>query len=294
MENYSELEIIETIKDIHSDWIYSLSFLKDGRLVSSDADGRIVIYDKDSYNPCIIIKEDFAIHSVLVLKNGNLITTGPRNIEVWEIDGNNYRRVQKLEGHKKIVFKVIELENGDLCSCSGDGKVKIWNDNYQCTQTLVGHDSWVYCVLEVNRFLVSLGGEYGSNTIIWDKSTYQSINTIKGIYCLNNCGASKLKDNTIIIGNPKNICVFDVSSFQSTNFPCEELDEVWSIFVLREDQVLLGNKQGTIFCFNSLSNQITHKKKMHDSGITCIVENEGKIFSSSHDKSINVYTKNFL
>ena len=44
-----------------------------------------------------------------------------------------------LSGHEKFVTCVAVFPNGNICSSSGDGTIKIWNRvNGQCIQTLTG------------------------------------------------------------------------------------------------------------------------------------------------------------
>ena len=44
-----------------------------------------------------------------------------------------------LSGHEKFVTCVAVFANGNICSSSGDGTIKIWNRvNGQCIQTLTG------------------------------------------------------------------------------------------------------------------------------------------------------------
>ena len=122
---------------------------------------------------------------------------------------------------------------------------------------------------------------------IWNKHTYQCIQFIPRLYCCNNNGLSKLGENRIILGGRDELFVLDILSFQYQSFQDETLGVIYSILVLREDQILLGNNKGEIKCYNSLSNQIISTQSLHTNSVCCIIESEDKkIFSSSGDIKI--------
>ena len=282
------LKLIQTIQA--KGWIYSLCKLKDGRLVSG-GEKRIVIYNKDTYNSDIIIP--CGTGSLCVLKNGNL-ASALRDICIWEINGNEYKLIHTLKGHTKSVLKVIEMFDGKLCSCSSDKTIKIWDENYQCIQTLTGHIGGVRSIIEMNDYLISVDcnkDDYNDSSVrIWNKSTYQTIKVIQQIYCYSNNSLCKLKENTLILGGYNKIFIIDILSFKYQTLEDERLGYIFSICVLRDGKVLLGNGEGEIIYFHSSSNQFISTQKIHNKAISCIIESEdNKIFSCSDDGSINVY-----
>ena len=62
------------------------------------------------------------------------------------------------------------MSDGRLASASADNTIKIWNlTNGKCEQTLIGHSSWVYRLLELpNSILLSCS--HDSSIGIWDIS----------------------------------------------------------------------------------------------------------------------------
>ena len=118
----------------HTNMIYCLALMKDGRLVSGSADESIIIYNKESYKPDLIIKE--YKHSVLCLiqlSTGILASCfNDRTIILFNINGVNYKIVQKLNYHTGPVYKIIELKNKMLVSCSDDSSIVFYKkDNLE-------------------------------------------------------------------------------------------------------------------------------------------------------------------
>lgn len=278
-------------KEIKASCINSLCFLKDSRLVSS-GDNRIVIYNKDTYQSDLIIKNDKNVESICGLTNGNLASSD-YNINIFKIYKNNYELIHTLQGHNKKVNKVIELEEGRLCSCSEDTTIKIWDKEYKCIETLVGHNNNVKSIIQINNNIISADDDGIVN--IWNKNTHWCIKVIQNIYCHSENGISKLANNTVILGGNKILYILDTLSYNYTQFKNNELGEIYSICLFKDDKALLGNQQGQIICFDSTSNHIIFIQEMHKSIVTCIIKTEdNKIFSSSKDKTINAYERNCL
>lgn len=267
--------------------VNSLCFLKDGRLVS--ASKRISIYKKYtleldfSFGTC---NDETSILSVCGLRNGNLAYSLNINIQIYKIDEKNYELIHILKGHIDTVEKVIELEDGRLCSCSRDKKIRIWNNTYQCILALHGHNNNVLCIIEVNDYIVSVGEQMK----IWNKDTYQFIKTLNNVCCYRNNSISKLKESTIIIGENEKLFIVNVLSFECKRYEDKQLGKIESILTLREDKILLGNSSGNIIFFDSLSNQINYIQSIHVQSITCIIKSEdNKIFSSSENGFMRLF-----
>lgn len=279
--------------------VKALCFLKDGRLVSGGRDeyndnSKIVVYNEDTYQPDIIIQrahDNEWIISICNLKNGNFASYGrDNNIKIWEIKRNKFQNICIIKAHTELINKVIELEDGKLCSCSSDKTIKIWDDknNYKCIQTLTGHYNDISTILEMNNYIISAGSLDGLR--VWNKLTYQCNSVIEDIHCYSRNALAKLKDNTLILGRWGKIFIIDTLSFQSKFFLNVELHHIWSICVLRNGKVLIGDDQGMITCFDSLSYQFMSTQKLHGDGVSCIINTkDGQIISSSYDKAINIY-----
>ena len=112
---------ITTLK-IHTNSVLCLTILNDGRLVSGSSDNSIIIYNKETYQPNIIIQEhDDAINYLIQLKNGILAScSNDKTIKLFNIKENEYELIQTLNLHYRWVNKILELSNNYLVSGSYD------------------------------------------------------------------------------------------------------------------------------------------------------------------------------
>ena len=267
--------------------VYSLCFLRDGRLVAGEY-LRISIFDKCTCIPVITIESCHSISSVCTLRNGNLASSWGYEIIIHEIGEKEYKVIKTLRGHTDWVNKVLELEDGRICSCSWDRTIRVWDKNLQPVQILTGFADKPYCMLEMNNYLISAGEDEVMR--IWNKYTYQLIKLIDKIYCCWNDNLSKLKDNTIIFGGDYMLSVIDISTFQCIFLEDEQLGEIKSVLVIKEGQALLANDEGKVLCYDSLSNQIIFSQMVDDGEILCIIKDDedNKLFSASY-QTINIY-----
>lgn len=282
-------EIVSVIKQrVESN---SICFLRDGRIVSGCSE-KIFIYDKDSYETDIIIEER-NLKSVCGLKDGNLASGGTDYINIWDIDGNNHKNIYTYEASLNIV-RIIEVEDGKLWCANyfPYREIVILDDKnaYKRSKTLLQELDTVKSVLEVENRIVSIGNECMK---IWDKSTYECVETFNGIRCLLSDGLAKLKENTVIVGGTNSIVVVDTLSRETTkSFKNNRLGIIFCVCVLEEDKVLLVNYSGNMLCYDPLSNQIISTQSVLTRYIyaSCVIKSEDdKIFLAAKDCTISIY-----
>ena len=82
-----------------------LSILNDGRIVSGSADKNIIIYNKISFRPDIIIKEHYdTIMCLIQLSSGELLTFS-KEIIILKIKYLSYEIIQRLKNNTNYVLK---------------------------------------------------------------------------------------------------------------------------------------------------------------------------------------------
>jgi len=93
--------------------------LKDGRIVSGSYDYSIIIYNKRTYKPELIIKEHSdMINCLKELSSGILASCSWDNtIKLFQINKGGYCLLQTFNYHNNDVYKIIELKNKQLASC---------------------------------------------------------------------------------------------------------------------------------------------------------------------------------
>ena len=117
------------ILNYHKDWIWCSTVLKDGRAVTGSGDNSIIIYNKETFKPDLIIKEHIkSVICIIELTSGELASCSSDNtIKIYNINGNEYRVKQILSEHDDRVNKIIELKNKKLVSCSKDKSIIFFN-----------------------------------------------------------------------------------------------------------------------------------------------------------------------
>lgn len=281
--------IVKTIRTKHEFGIYSLCLLKDKRLVSCGRDSLITVYS-ESYKIQFHIRyaHDMRVNTICVLRSGELLSGGGDNdIKVWRIGEDDYELIHILKGHTQSVWKIIQLKNDKICSCSEDRTIKIW-DNYQCIQTLQGHTDDVKSIIEMNNLIIS--ASFDKTLRIWDQSTYQPISIIiKAGECYTNHLLTKLNDDTLVLGGWNAIKRFNIRTCKVHIFKKKSFGEIWCLYVNRSGLVLIGTDFGEIYFYNPSSNQITFKKRFYNDSVSCIIETENdQLISSSIDDIIKV------
>ena len=99
--------------------------LNDGRLASGSADNSIIIYNQETYQPDLIIKEHANTVTCITQLSSLIIATCScdKTIKLFNIEGKKYKVVQTLNYHNGEVYKIIELKNKNLVSCSSDSSI---------------------------------------------------------------------------------------------------------------------------------------------------------------------------
>lgn len=120
-------ESAEQVLRFHSDAVNSVAFLKDGRMATAGADGRIAIWTSGRQQPDRIFEGHRApIVGLAVSPDGSMLASASwdRTVRLWSlVDGT--RRV--LEGHTQNVNGVAFAPDGkSLASVGYDLTLRIW------------------------------------------------------------------------------------------------------------------------------------------------------------------------
>ena len=136
----------------HTSYVFCLCVLNDGRLVSGSDDKSIIIYNKTTYKPDIIIKEhkDY-ITCITKLSSGILASCSfDKTINLFNINGMKYEILQTLNYHSNYVYKIIELKNKNLVSWSEDLSIIFYlkdNNKYKKNYT-ISTDGECYSIIQ--------------------------------------------------------------------------------------------------------------------------------------------------
>ena len=126
----------------HTQLIYQISILRDGRLCSCSRDKNLIIYDSKNFEPQIRIDNLHSnwIFSFTQLQDGKIITCSKdKSMKIIELSEDSYSLKQSLTDHSGYVVKVIEFKKNELISISNDRQIKFWNlknEKFICVKSI--------------------------------------------------------------------------------------------------------------------------------------------------------------
>ena len=214
----------KTLK-IHKDSISYISKLKDGRLISCSWDNSLNIYNKNSYELELSIKEHSeCVRSFTQLINGKIITcSNDGTMKVIKlIEDNKYKVEQTLFGHNDWINKIIEINENTLISVSYDKTMKIWklnDDNeYSYFKSIFFQNTNSFCniyKLNQNEF-ITLSKE-DKCLKFWDSNNYFFLSKINYIETCAGLKTICLLDNNVLCiagTNSKGFYLINISTHQ--------------------------------------------------------------------------------
>ncbi len=286
--------------NLHTNIVYCLAILNDGRLVSGSNDNSMIIYNKVTYQPDLIIKEHTnSVFCIIQLSSGELVSCSADNqIKIFNIKGNEYEVLQTLKYHTNSVYKIIELKNKTLVSCSGDSSIIFYfkdnleykkdyqmSTNGSCSSVIQTKDNEI-CYSESNN-----------NSIVFFDLLERKIKTsISNISKYSGCRAwfiMMTKDLLVIPGENK-ISIINVNHYNVARI-IEVPGSSWicGICILNENMILTGDfteiiRQWRIEGDNLIL--VSKKEKTHDTYVNVLLNlGNGQIASGSDDHSIKIW-----
>lgn len=311
--------------NFHENWVRCLTLLKDGRLVAGSDDRQIIIYNKITYKPDLKLIEENLILYLTTLSTGILACAISRKIKLLYIMGNTYQNLQTFEYHYDWVYKIIELKNNNLVSCSEDRKIIFYRKKIEIGQLNTNQISINHQILEENTdshnkyeedyeisssFLHYSMIQTKENEICYSENTkelYISTICFYDIYKRKiNSSISNVKTggplapfnlatrDLLIIGSENIISIIDINKYKIIRLV--EVDHSLNIFSfckLNENMFLIGDNYGAITQWKIEGDNIiliSKKGYAHEKNIYSLIKvGEGHIASGSYDRLIKIW-----
>ena len=293
---------LETLINIHDDYINCLLCLNDGRIASASFDTKINIYNKNLLTIDIQINEHLkSVTYITQLKNNNLVSCSEdKTINIIKIIINKYVIIQTLLEHHWGVNKIIELSNGqNLVSGSDDKTIIIWKKfdklHYEKSCVLNGHEKWIDNLIEIKSSEILSTSSQNEKIIIWDIYKQIKIKEIENIKVSNsNQNLFLIKTYELIIGGKELIYIMDVFTKKIQKiYKCDFT--ILCFLNLNNNKIFIsGDNNGDLRQFHYHNKELKNISKINTFSkgyINTITLFHGfKIVTGSNDKLIKIWS----
>ena len=169
----------------HTSYISNIILLQNNKLATSSLDGYIKIYNKDTFEPEISIKENSCVDWIEQIKDGTLISCPRDNtIRLYGIKDKSYNTMNVLK-ESSSAWKMKELQSGKLISSMSNYDIKVWikkNDTLEC-EFIIPNGGESYDILEIRKNeVVALSS---TNVNFYDLNKRDKIYSISGFESFN-------------------------------------------------------------------------------------------------------------
>ena len=149
------------------------------------SDKSIIIYNKVSYKPDLIIKEHKgAVYCIIQLSSGILASCSyDKTIKLFNIKDNSYEIIQTLNYHNNYIWKLIELKNKTLVSWSSDSSIIFYvKDNLEYKKNYsIQTDSGCYSIIQTKDNEICYSVSNLNKICFYDLINKKEINSISNI-----------------------------------------------------------------------------------------------------------------
>ena len=281
------------ILNYHTDDVYCLTLLNDGRLVSGSVDCSIIIYNKKTFKPELVIKEhnDTVIWITQLISGILASCSSDKTIKLFNIKGNKYEVLQTLNDHTNIILKIIELKNRALVSCSWDCSILFYikdNSKYK-KDSQISTNGKCFDIIQTKDNEICY--DNGNNTICFydllDKKVKFSVSNISMRRMI-----MMTKDLLLITGENK-ISIINVNNYKLRIIDVSGAGDIWGVCMLNENMILTGDKAKIIRQWKIEDDNlilVSKKEKAHDGWIYTLMNlRNGHIASGSGDETIKIW-----
>ena len=268
--------------------------------MSGSDDKLIIIYNKTTYKPDIIIKEhkDY-ITCITKLSSGILASCSSDNtIKLFNINGMKYEILQTLNYHSSTVCKIIELKNKNLVSCSYDSSIIFYiKDNNEYKQDYkISTDGSCYSIIQTNDNEICYSVSNSNKICFYDLLERKIKASISDISKNNDVREwfIMIKKDLLLIPGENQISIINTEQYKlvrkievpGSNYIC-------GVCMLNENMLLTGDAIGILRQWKIEEDNlilVSKKENTHDNTINVLLNiGNGFIASGSEDNTIKIW-----
>jgi len=168
--NSEMLGVHKVIPEAHGDYVRILAWdcinFRRGRIISGGGDGRICIWDEDTFQKVGLIEVRASVRSLLVTPGCFLSGHSDGQVVVW--DARLLTEVTRLEGHEEAVYALVYLPSIN-CVISGAEQIHVWEKDSLTFRWLVCLHQEVLCAAVTGSWLFT--GQMNKEIGVWDIPT---------------------------------------------------------------------------------------------------------------------------
>jgi len=291
IETKEPIHIIK-LESHHIHLVCFLTVMNDGRLVSGCGYCSIIIYNKETYKPDLIINEHTNyVVCIIQLSSGILASCSQdHSIKLFNIKGNEYEVLQTLNYHTDDVTKIIELKNKTLVSCSVDKSIIFYiKDNLKYKkdyQISANHSCYNIIQTKDNEICYN---EYETICFydLLERKVKVSISKVRieNIIMIT-------KDLLFITGYNK-ISIINVNNYKLRIIDVPRSGYIFGVCMLNQNMLLTGEQEGNIRQWRIEDDNlilVSKKEKAHDNYINVVLNlGNGHIASGWRDETIKIW-----
>ncbi len=304
----SNIYLENTIK-INTQSIYCLLILNDGRICSASNDSKINILNKFTYETEITIDIfQNGIYYISQLKNLNLICCSEKIIKIIKILDKNkksnklFEVIQTLSKHSNKIWKVIELNDNNLISCSSDKTIIIWENNnnfYKFKYFIPIIADSVRSIIETKINEIAYTSFYEQKLYFYNTKTRNQIKILTKIFSSGwNNDIFYYNENYIFVGGNLNIYLINIKKYLIIN-SFETDNYILSFLLMGNNYLLTGDNKGNIYqwMFNEKEENLSLMSKKIEKSLNNLEKSiyniklidNNRLITASEDSTIKIW-----
>ena len=294
LANITKSDIIK----YHTQYPNCVCILNDGRIASSGCDYTINIHNRDNFILDFQIKENTnSIIYIHQLRNDLLVSCSEDGyLHFYSILNNNYNLINTIKSHEKAIYKIIELSNGNLCSCSLDKTIITYDSNLKPNFIIVNEfKEMIQDICETKQNEICGVSSYDKFMLFYDlnlniiKARFKNINITPW-----NNSLKMIDQQFLCVFGKDQITVFDVFKYNIVNKVNTLKSDFISSFLLIKDRLITGDFNGNLKEWKINGSKIEEKTIMERAHVTGVVSMDllldGRIVTASQDKTLKVWS----
>ena len=306
--NISNIYLENSIK-INTQSIYCLLILNDGRICSASNDSKINILNKFTYETEITIDIfQNGIYYISQLKNLNLICCSEKIIKIIKILDKNkksnklFEVIQTLSKHSNKIWKVIELSDNNLISCSSDKTIIIWENNnnfYKFKYFIPIIADSVRSIIETKINEIAYTSFYEQKLYFYNIKTRNQIKILTKIFSSGwNNDIFYYNENYIFVGGNLNIYLINIKKYLIIN-SFETDNYILSFLLIGNNYLLTGDNKGNIYqwMFNEKEENLSLMSKKIEKSLNNLEKSiyniklidNNRLITASEDSTIKIW-----